>query len=95
MKRQKFPRGTRVRVVDTMPPSMRHFPVGFEAIVEYTYSQKYWGDDYKSYCLVMLDDNGNPHNSTAWYDESQLTLVSDNIEEGLRLIEKYYYEEVE
>ena len=70
---------------------MSHFEKGFEGIVQYTYAQKYHGDNIKSYSLVVLDSNGNPINSICWYDESQLTLLSDDTAEGKRIIEEYKY----
>jgi len=86
---QKFPRGTRVLVAETMPDMMSHFPTDFQAIVDYTYAQKYWGDDIDSYSLIMLDEKGEPYNSIAWYQENQLTLIDDNTAYGIKLIESY------
>lgn len=89
---QKFPRGARVKVSDNMPSYMSHFPKGFEAIVEYTYGQKFPQfdkNDIDNYCLIVLDENGKPVNSIAWYHESQLTLINNNINEGLKIIESY------
>ncbi len=86
---QKFKRGARVKVCDEMPLYMFHFPSGFEAIIEYSYAQKFWGDDTKNYCLIALDEKSEPINSIAWYHESQLTLVNDNIKKGLEIIEKW------
>jgi hypothetical protein len=90
-KKQKFPRGTRVKVDDEMPASMSHFECGFFGIVAYTYHQEYGGGNTRSYCLVVLDKNNWPINMISWYDESQLTLVSYNLEAGLKIIEKYNY----
>ena len=86
---QKFGRGCRVKVDDKMPRCMSHFEKGFEGIVAYTYAQKYFGDDIGSYCLVVLDDNRKPINSISWYDESQLTILSDDTADGKRIIEEY------
>ena len=94
---QKFKRGSRVRVTDRMPPNMRHFDCGFEAIIEYTYGQKalrdrrYSGEDFSIYSLLKLDDNGQPKGGCAWYPEETLTLISDDIHAGLDIIEQYYY----
>jgi hypothetical protein len=85
---QKFSRGVKVKVADEMPPTMAHFPKGFEAIVEYSCAQKYGGNDIKSYSLIMLAD-GKPVNSIAWYYEHQLTLLDDDIETGIKIIEQY------
>jgi len=86
---QKFHRGARVKVCDEMPPDMSHFPSGFEAIVNYTYGQKFWGDDANSYCLIVLNDKREPINEIAWYCENQLTLVDDDIKTGLEIIKKW------
>ena len=86
---QKFPRGTRVKVADEMPPHMSHFESGFEGIVEYTYGQKYGGDDINSYSLIVLNKEGQPINSIAWYYVSQLTLIDSNIQKGLEIINSY------
>ena len=90
-KKQKFPRGTMVKVDDEMPAIMAHFPCGFYGIVEYSYRQEYGFGPAKSYSLIVLDKNNKPINSIAWYEEYQLLLVSDNIEAGLKLIEQYNY----
>lgn len=86
---QKFPRGSKVMVAEIMPPYMFHFECGFEAIVEYTYAQKFWGDDINSYSLIQLDDKGEPINSIAWYEENQLTLIDDNVNRGIQIINNY------
>jgi len=86
---QKFPRGSRVHVDDEMPTHMFHFPKGFEAIINWTYAQKYWGTDVDSYSLIMLDDDGSPTNAIAWYHECQLTLLSDDLENGKEIIRRY------
>ena len=88
---QKFKRGSRIKVDDEMPSHMSHFPAGFEAIVEYTYAQRYGGSNVDGYCLIVLDKNGKPINVTAWYEENQLTLISDDIKTGLGIIESYRY----
>jgi hypothetical protein len=88
---QKFPRGARVKVTDEMPSSMAHFQKGFEGIVEYTYAQKYNGDNVDSYSLIVLADGGKPVNSISWYKECQLTLISDDVEAGEQIIEEYKY----
>lgn len=92
---QKFPRGALVKVCDKMPPSMRQFDSGFRAIVEHTYAQKYWGSNVESYSLIKLDENDNPIGSSAWYYECQLTLISDDIQAGLKIIEEYQKWQIE
>lgn len=87
---QKFPRGTRVLVAEHMLVSMSYFPTDFQAIIDYCYGQKYGDDDIDSYSLVILDGEGIPSSSIAWYQEDQLTLIDDNIAHGIKLIEGYY-----
>jgi len=87
--KQKFKRGAKIRVCKEMPPNMSHFDSDFEAIVEYTYNQKYGGGDIDSYSLIMLDENGDPINSIAWYEENQLTLIDNDIKTGLKIISNY------
>lgn len=88
---QKFKRGSRVHVCENMPSYMRHFESDFDAIVDHTYAQQFGGSDIDSYNLIMLDDDGTPINSLAWYREDQLTLISDDIKAGLEIIELYRY----
>jgi len=73
-----------------MPSFMSHFESGFEAIVEYSYAQKFGGDDVKSYSLCQLKD-GRIVNKIAWYDEEQLTLLDKDTEKGFALLGQYYY----
>ena len=68
---QKFPIGTRVRIADDLGRSMKHFPSGCNATVEYTDAHAF-GGDVKSYALIV-DGIG----SEAWYDESQLTEITE------------------
>lgn len=91
---QKFKRGCRVKVDDVMPRHMSHFIAGFEGIVEYTYAQEYGGGHIKSYSLIVLKD-GKPVNTSAWYDESQLTLINADTAAGLAIIEAYKYPSLE
>ena len=70
---------------------MSHFKSGFNAIVEYTYAQKYGGDDINSYSLIVLDENNSPINSISWYEEGQLTLISDDVVKGKEIIENYEF----
>jgi len=95
---QKFKRGSRVHIADEMPPSMRHFQHGIDAIVEYTYAQKAKHDrrysqsgDFKTYSLLLLDAEGKPTGPVAWYEEEQLSLLSEDIHTGLDIIEQYYF----
>lgn len=89
--KQKFKRGSRVKVCKEMPPEMEHFDSDFEAIVEYTCDQKYNDGDIDSYSLIMLDENNNPIDSVAWYEENQLTLINADIKTGLKIINDYEF----
>lgn len=86
---QKFKRGSKVHICKNMPKSMFHFENNFDAIVEYTYAQKYGGNNIDSYSVIVLNDSGQPINSIAWYHENQLSLLDDDIEVGKKIIEKY------
>lgn len=70
---QKFKKGTVVRIAKDLGKSMSHFTNDCLAIVEYTYAEKYWGTDTKSYSLY-IEGKG----SCAWYSEHQLTYISDD-----------------
>ena len=87
--KQKFLKGFEVKVDDEMPDIMSHFEKGFNGIVDHTYSEAYGGKDIKSYCLLVLDENRKPINKISWYNESQLTLVSDDMMNGMEIIENY------
>ena len=87
----KYARGTKISVCKEMPTSMSHFESGFNAIVEYTYAQKYGGDDIDNYSLIVLNDKDEPINSISWYNENQLTLISDDVSKGKEIIEKYEF----
>jgi hypothetical protein len=71
--KQKFRKLSFVKVCDEMPPMMRHFESGFEAIVAGTYSQIYGGGDTDSYSLFQIE-NGKIVDCISWYEENQLTL---------------------
>ena len=91
MSKQKFPIGSKVKVVKDLPRYMFHFPSDFEAIVKGTYKQLcgVGKSGYKDYSLIMLDDRGKPVDSLAWYEEDQLTLVSDDTKAGKKIIKKF------
>ena len=64
----KYPIGTRV-FINKCPRSMSHFHQLCEAIVEYTYAEKYKGRDYKNYSLNV---DGI---SISWYPEEVLSKI--------------------
>ena len=94
MKKQKFIRGQKVRVSDTMPLMMRHFTGGCDAIIIGSYSDLCHSsyqhkDDYEGqidYSLLLLTDR--PH-SCSWYPENLLTFISADRDKGEDLIQKY------
>ena len=90
---QKFKRGWAVRVSSEMPKCMSHFESGFVGVVQYTHGQKYRSDDFNSYSLIVLDEDGEPINAISWYKENQLTLISDDAGEGKKVIEKWEFGE--
>ena len=89
LKNHKFKRGSLIKVCDEMPPHMSHFESGFKGIVEYTYGQKYGGDNVNDYSLIVLNDEYEPINSISWYKEDQLELLSDDVEIGILIIKAY------
>lgn len=73
---QKFAPETFVLIADDLGSHMSHFKKGVYAKVEYTYAHAYGGDDVESYCLlVRLKEND--WTEVSWYEESQLTEVTD------------------
>ena len=73
---QKFSKYSFVHVGNNMPPEMAHFEKDFDAIVEGTYAQLYWGEDTEDYAVYVLE-NGVLVNQIAWYSENQLTLLPE------------------
>lgn len=70
---QKFKRGNLVHIAKDLGPAMSHFENDKNAIILYSYADKYQGDNTKSYA-VMCPERGN---TTAWYHEHQLTLIDE------------------
>ncbi len=70
---QKFHKGDLVKIADDLGELMRHFKSGTEAIVDYSYNDRYGGCDTKSYSLTFR--NGT---TCSWYEESQLELIEKN-----------------
>lgn len=73
---QKFNPGTFVMIAAYLGPSMRHFENNRPAQVEYTYAHAYGGDDTKTYSLLVRYDDGE-WSGVAWYNEEQLTEITD------------------
>lgn len=74
---QRFFAGDRVRITKDMPMSMEHFSCDQEAIVLYSYSDRYGrgcARDDTQICLYLLKDKYE----CAWYDDDQLTLIDED-----------------
>lgn len=87
--KQEFKRGSRVHICKNMPREMDHFESDLDAIVDHTYAQQFGGNNVDSYALLLIDSEDGRLSFAAWYKEDQLTLVSDDIEAGLKLIDQY------
>lgn len=70
---QKYNKGDLVRISKDLGPSMSHFTSDCDAIVMYTYDEKYGGGNVDSYCLHLKG-----RGQVSWYFESQLTLIEKN-----------------
>ena len=89
LKEPKYSRGTRVHITDELGPLMTTFEGGVDAIVEHTAAYECWEEDGGNYALLLLDESGDPDYGCAWYEESQLTLVSDNTAAGQKLLQAF------
>lgn len=87
-KKKKFPCGSFVKIADDLHGGMDHFASGIPAMVEYTYAHAYGSDDIDSYSLIIRETEGIDRykgfkgesyiwSSCAWYEEDQLTLITD------------------
>lgn len=86
---QKFWRGHRVRIADTLPSWMDHFSgAGEEAIVAYSAADVHNQSPHE-YMLLLLRRSGEPQVISGWYMESLLTLVDVSRDEGEQLLQKY------
>lgn len=70
---QKFNKGDLVRIASDLGRSMSHFTSDCDAIVIGSYADQYGGRDTKSYTLHL-----KVCGESAWYYESQLTLIEAN-----------------
>ncbi len=77
-KGQKFPVGSFVRIAKDLGFSMSHFTSDTVAKVEYTYAHAFGGNSIESYSLIVRE-NGHWF-SCAWYEEHQLSLITDKKE---------------
>ena len=70
--KQKFKRGNLVHIAKNLGSMMSHFENDKDVIVVGSYADQYGGSNTKSY-TVMFEDG----NTSSWYEESQLTLISE------------------
>jgi hypothetical protein len=67
---QKFKKGDLVQVASDLGSWMEHFRSGCQAIILYSYAEKYGSGNVHDYCLLF--ESGG---SSAWYCEHQLTYI--------------------
>lgn len=77
---QKFEPGDRV-YVKVVSPNMSHFTTNFNGIVDGSYNDLYQNMSYNLrdltiFSVYVLSVEGKIINSVAWYNESDLTLLS-------------------
>ena len=70
---QKFNKGDHVQIAKDLGQNMSHFTSDCEAIVMYTYNEKYGGGNIDSYCLHIKGSG-----KVSWYHEHQLELIEEN-----------------
>lgn len=86
MENPKFKRGNLVRIADDLGLSMAHFEKGCDAIInkvnrthsDYIDENNNRSTEYRYDYEVMFPDTGN---TSAWYDENQLTLIDESGEQ--------------
>lgn len=74
---QKLFAGDLVYVAKDLGPSMSHFENDQQAIVLYSYAEKYGGNsarDYTQFSIYLLESKY----TVSWYNEDQLTLIEPN-----------------
>jgi hypothetical protein len=76
MSTQKFQRFDHIKIAEDLGSAMSHFKSGVEAIVLYSYKEKYGGRHHAhQYCLYFKGGG-----QSAWYNENQLTLIASGQE---------------
>lgn len=83
MKKQKFFRGHQVRISKDLPTYMRHFKNDFVAVVNHSYTDIHGSSSEREpqYSITYKKEDGT-FNSSAWYQESLLTLVDGDRDKG-------------
>ena len=91
MSKQKFFRGQRVKICKDLGHGMGHFESDREAIVIGSYGDQFGktvGRGPESYSLCVFGPRGGGGHHVSWYDEWQLTLVSDARREGEEILQR-------
>ena len=73
MGKQKFNKGSLVRVAKNLGSSMSHFQSDCDAIIIGSYADQFGGEDVKSYTIYIKGSG-----ETSWYNEHQLELIEEN-----------------
>jgi hypothetical protein len=68
---QKFRRGDVVHIAKDLGSYMSHFDNDQDAVVMYSYAEKYGGSDVDSWCLLFCETGGE----VSWYHTHQLTFL--------------------
>lgn len=98
--RQKLPRGTKIKLTGSRfeCENRPHRLLGDEtnklhelqyAIIQYSYSQKYHGDDFNNYSVLLVNQDKEVFNSLAWVSLDELEVISEPTEETLALLHSY------
>jgi hypothetical protein len=87
---QKFHNGDLVRVAKNLGECMVHFTADCDAIVMYSYAEKYGGETNLTYSLFIKGKG-----ECSWYNEDQLTLIEHKRLDLLKQWQKELAREVE
>lgn len=68
---RKFQKGDWVRIAKNLGPAMQHFTSDTEAVVQYSYTDKFGGDELDDNYSLYVKGEG----SVSWYYGHQLTLI--------------------
>lgn len=68
---REYRHGDLVRIADDLGPHKIHFEKGCEAIIDYSYAERYGGDDRDSYAVIFPETG----NRVSWYQGGELTFI--------------------
>jgi hypothetical protein len=88
---QLFSTGERVLVtihVDPMPE-----PYETVGIIVGTHDEQFQSGDIHSYRILVLND-GQPQNEIKWIHKNKMTSLSIDFEDGKKILESFYGEEI-